>query len=153
MLPRDRAVLFADDSEDDRFFIKHACAEAGVTSAIAMVDDGDEVVKYLEGADVYGDRAKHPLPGLVVLDLKMPRKTGLETLKWIRDHRRFRCLPVIILSASINPGDIRGAYALGACAFLAKPSTAQELAELMRALKTFWLRFNEYPEDIAAGEA
>ena len=147
MLPRDRCLLFADDSADDRFFIKNACAEAGITAAIAMVDDGDEVVKYVDGAGAYADRRAHPLPGLVVLDLKMTRMSGLETLEWIRRHPTRRCLPVLILSASINPGDIRRAYELGVCAFLAKPSTAQELTELMRALKGFWLRFNEYPTD------
>ncbi|HXS99078.1 MAG TPA: response regulator [Elusimicrobiota bacterium] len=144
MLPRDRSILFADDSPDDRFFLKHACAEAGIASPIAMVEDGDEIVKYLEGAGAYADRRAHPLPGLVVLDLKMPRMTGLETLAWIRGYRACRCVPVLMLSASINPGDIRQAYELGANGFLAKPSTAQELIELMRALKSFWLRFNEY---------
>ena len=147
MLPRDKVLLFADDSADDRFFIKNACAEAGIASAIVMVDDGEQVVKYLEGQGAYADRPKHPLPGLIVLDLKMPRMTGLETLAWIRGRAAFRCLPVLILSASISPGDIRRAYELGANGFLAKPSTAQELAELMRALKAFWLRFNEYPGD------
>lgn len=145
MLPRGKAVLYADDSADDRFLFEHAYREAGVPQPLRIVDDGAEVEAYLRGDPKYADREKWPVPGLIVLDLKMPRRTGQETLEWIRGSEDWRAVPVLMLSASMHPGDIDRAYARGINAFLVKPTAASDLTRLMGCLKSFWLELAEHP--------
>jgi CheY-like chemotaxis protein len=145
MLPKDRAVLFADDDPNDRFLIEHACGQAQIAHPVVLLEDGEEVIAYLERRGRFADRARHPEPGLIVLDLKMPKRSGFETLAWIRKSPTYKCLPVLILSASLALEDVTEAYALAANAFMIKPSSAKELLELISGLKTAWLKFNEFP--------
>lgn len=145
MLSDREAILLADDNADDRFLMVEACKEAGIRNPLPVVEDGQQVIDYLEGAGPFSDPAKNPRPALAVLDIKMPRKTGLEALDWIRRSEQWRFLPVLLLTASAYPEDIRAAYRLGANAFHVKPTTIQELVELARAIKGYWLRFCEFP--------
>lgn len=147
MLPTNRAILFADDEASDRFLMSQAWKEVGITQRLAAVEDGEEAVDYLTGAGAFADRAKNPLPCLVILDLNMPRMNGFETLQWIRKSEQWKVLPVIVLSASAHPRDVALAYSLGAFAYVTKPSTANELIELVSAIKAFWLRFDELPPE------
>lgn len=140
-----KAVLFADDDINDRYLMLEACKDAGIRHPLVMVEDGEEVIHYLNGAGKYGDRALYPIPCLAVLDLSMPRKSGFDALRWIRESPQWRSLRVVILSASAQPRDVALAYELGACAYIMKPSTAEELIALAAAINSFWLRFAESP--------
>lgn len=143
MLPPAQGVLYADDSVDDRFLLKEAFAAAGIGGRLTELDDGAEVVSYLTRFGEHAGGA--PPPGLVIVDLKMPRMTGIEVLRWIRASDAWRCLPVVLLTASNAPGDVETAYDLGANAFLVKPSSATELVDIARALERFWVRHVEFP--------
>lgn len=127
-------VLLAEDSEDDRFLMTSAWKEAGIPDPLALVVDGLAAV----------DRLAASPPDLLILDLKMPGQDGFQVLQWVRLHERLRGLPVIILTASAQPGDVAKAYALGACAFLVKPTRYEELVEIVRGIKAFWLESNRY---------
>jgi CheY-like chemotaxis protein len=142
---RDRCVLMADDDENDVAFLQRAFRQAEVRNPLQVVPDGQAAVDYLSGAGKFADRNQYPLPCLILLDLKMPRKTGLEVLEWLQTQPTFRTYPVIVLSSSVYPSDIEGAYQKGANAFVTKPSGAPERTELVRMINGFWLNFNQLP--------
>ncbi|HZZ58993.1 MAG TPA: response regulator [Opitutaceae bacterium] len=127
-------VLYAEDSEDDAFLLQRAFTQAGVTHPLVVVPNGKAVVHYLSATGQYVDRAQHPFPRLVLLDIKMPHRTGLDVLCWIRQQPELRRLPVIILTSSAQDRDIASAYSLGANGYLVKPSNAAGLAQLGKDL-------------------
>lgn len=135
-----KSILFADDSEDDRFLMLEAAKSAGVASQFAFVVDGEEAVSYLEKWPA----GAHGNPRLALLDINMPRKNGFETLEWIRGSKRWAALPVLMLTASAEPSDMRASARLGANAYLIKPVRLEELVELIAAINAFWLRFTDY---------
>lgn len=143
-LPPGSTLLIADDSEDDRFLLAEAMRAADIVNPVQFVTDGKQAVDYLSGTGAFADRLKYPLPVLVLLDLKMPFMNGLQVLEWIRASPLKR-LPVIILSASSLPGDIERAYDLHVNSYLMKPSSLARLVTLLRAIRDYWLSFNEYP--------
>lgn len=147
MLPIERSILYADDDLNDRFLMVEACKEGGIKNRIAVVEDGVEVLDYLNGAGKFTDRAAHPVPCLAILDINMPRKSGIDALQWIRQSEKWKLLPVMILSASAHPNDVALAYRLGANVYVTKPSTVAELIELTAAINAFWVRFAEPAED------
>lgn len=134
-----KKILYAEDNPDDHFLMKEALRAAGLPDLVIPVEDGAEAVEYLK------DGGRRPAPALALLDIKMPRMTGLETLAWIRATDPWRRLPVVIFSASMHPGDVASAYELGANTFLLKPSSAEDLTQLVSALCAYWLRFAELP--------
>ncbi len=134
-----KCVLVAEDDENDVLFLERAFRKAEITNPLRVANDGQEAIDYLAGAGKYTDRVQYPLPCLVMLDLKMPRKNGMETLEWIRGQEHFRALPVIIFSSSVHPEEINRAYQLGASAFVSKPSGNQERLELAKRIKQSWL--------------
>lgn len=101
--------------------------------------NGQQAIEYFAGAGTYADRRQHPLPLLVLLDLKLPVRSGLEVLEWIRAQPAFRVVVIIVFSASSHPRDIQRAYELGANCFVTKPQKYSELVELARHLKAWWL--------------
>lgn len=137
--------LLVDDSEDDLYLFRAACQMAGLRNPLQEVHDGEDAVAYLKGEPPFNNRALHPLPMLMLLDLKMPRKDGFEVLEWLRKQPVLRRLPVFVLSASLRLEDAERAFDLGANGFLVKPSTLDELTEMVRTLGA-WLRFNHLPE-------
>jgi len=146
MLPEGTLVVLVEDNPDDRFLFERAWRGAGIKNPLRMLEDGHKALDYLFGTGEYGDRAQHPLPGLVLLDIKMPGLSGLDVLERLRGDEKFRRLPVAIVTASRSPDDIAESYRLGANAFFIKPSSVQELIELLTAIKECWIRFNEFPE-------
>jgi CheY-like chemotaxis protein len=141
----DRCVLLAEDDPNDVYFLKHAFKEAGIQNPLLTVADGQEAIDYLSETGKFSDRKQFPFPGLLILDLKMPRKTGLDVLQWLRKEDELRCLPAIMLSSSAHPTEVEKAYRLGVNAFVVKPPGISERAELARMIKDFWLKLNEPP--------
>ena len=131
-------ILVAEDDHKDIFLLRCAFTQAGVTVPLHFVYDGEQAIDYLEGNDSFSDRRTHPFPTLVLLDNKMPRLSGLDVLKWLRQQPRLRRLPVLIFSSSSLLRDINLAADLGANAYLVKPNTLEELRGLVRAIKEFW---------------
>lgn len=137
------AILVAEDDETDVLLLRRAFKEAGVTNPLTVVSDGQEAVDHLtmlQQAPAPGDR----MPALMILDLKMPRMTGLDVLEWLRGNAGTRCVPVIVFTSSAHQHDVERSFALGANAFVVKgPSTAERL-DFARFIQG-WLRFNERP--------
>lgn len=127
-------VLHVDDDPNDTALLQVACAKAAVDFELQNIEDGGQVIEYLSGIGKYADRVQYRLPGLVLLDLKMPRLAGLDVLKWIRNQSTLRELPVIVLSGSELQEDIRQAYAVGADSYLVKPPTFTSLIHLVREI-------------------
>jgi CheY-like chemotaxis protein len=142
----DFCILQVEDAENDIVLLQHAFAAADITNPLQVARDGQMAVDYLSGAGKYADRERYPLPGLVLLDLQLPRKTGLDVLKWVREQPYLKTLPVLVFTSSGQSGDIDSAYRAGANAFLIKPSGVVELTELLKVVKAFWLEYNQPPE-------
>src|SRR3977135_3657711 len=129
-----KTILQVEDDPNDVFFLQHAMKKAGVANPIQVASDGQEAIHYLQGAGKFADREQFPLPCLVLLDLKLPHVMGLEVLKWIREQSGM-ALVVVLLSASGDDADFASAYLLGAIAFLVKPTQANKLVEMAKAIQ------------------
>ncbi len=120
-----------EDDENDFMLLRRALQRADPGANLQWVRDGAEAKEYLLGQNRFRDRSKHPIPGVVLSDLKMPRCSGLELVQWIRRDAKLRTLPFIIFSASDQPADVGLAYQDGANWYLAKPSTLEALVEML----------------------
>lgn len=138
-------ILHVEDDQNDVILVQRAFRKANLGVHITSVFDGDRAVAYLSGRDVYTNRQQYPFPSLVLLDLKIPRKSGLEVLGWIRCHHEFKRLPVTILTSSKHEKDINQAYATGANSYLVKPVGFDALVDVVRLLSSYWLSLNEQP--------
>jgi CheY-like chemotaxis protein len=127
-----RVILIAEDDPDDAFIFKMMFKRATLPHTLHVVGDGQQVIDWLSGKDGYSDRDRYPLPDDVVLDLKMPVKTGFETLEWIRHHTEFHALPVIVLSSSDDQKDVKRAYELGATTYFVKSPHLQDVMQYLR---------------------
>lgn len=140
------SVLLVEDNPDDVALIQRAFRKANIANPLRIVTDGEQAVAYLAGRGEYADRARHPLPVLVLLDLKLPKRSGHEVLAWLRSQQGLRRLPVAVLTSSREAADVNRAYDLGANAYLQKPVGFEALHELVRTLNLFWLILNEKPD-------
>ena len=138
-------VLFAEDDDNDSFFLERAFKQAKIANPLKRVNDGEEAIEYLSGHGKYSDREVFPLPCLLLLDLKMPRKNGFEVLQWIRAQPGLKRLPVVVLTSSREDPDINRAYDLAANTYLVKPVQFEGLVEMMKALTMYWLMLAEKP--------
>ncbi len=129
-------ILHVEDNADDVMLTALAFRKAGVQAKLEVASDGDKAIAMLEAA------AGSDLPACVLLDLKLPGRSGHDVLAWVRRHPRLKRLPVIILTSSLLPGDINRAYELGANSYLSKPPDLEALVELARAIDLYWLRLN-----------
>jgi CheY-like chemotaxis protein len=132
-------ILIVEDDRNDALLIQRALRRARVINPLQLVEDGEQAIQYLNGDGQYADRSRHPLPELVLLDLHMPRVSGLEVLSWIRDQPQFRLLPVVILTSSDQAPDASRAYELGANSYLVKPGNFDELNQMAKRLGASWL--------------
>src|SRR5438477_2531535 len=139
-------ILHVDDDSNDVLLLQQACRKAGLACNLQALNDGDEAIAYLQGADKFANREQYPLPNLVLLDLKMPRLSGFDVLEWLRQDAKCRSLPVVVLSSSNQDADVQRAYALGANSYLVKPVDFETLVEIVRAVHHYWMNFNIQPE-------
>ena len=138
-------ILVAEDDPTDAYFFQRAFRRAGIPITLHFVRDGQEVVDYLQGEGQFADRALHPVPHVLLLDLKMPRMDGFDVLAWARNQPGLKDLLIVIFSASDEPGDISRAYNLGANSYLVKPHSMEELTALVGSFKKHWLESNTAP--------
>jgi CheY-like chemotaxis protein len=136
-------ILYVEDDQNDLILMRQAWGKAGVLNPLKVVTDGEQAVKYLSGEGKYADRSEFPLPILVLLDLKLPKLSGLDVLKWIRAEPSVQTVPVIMFSSSTRPEDIRTAYARGANSYLTKPPDHEGLTKMVASLKDYWLNCNQ----------
>ena len=135
-------IVIADDDEDDCRLIEEAFHDSDFAHPFAFVENGEELLKYLQGEPPYQDR---PFPGLILLDLNMPRMDGRTALMHMKRDPKLRSIPVIVLTTSNGEDDVHRTYDLGISAYIPKPSTYNGLIELVGALNNYWLRFVSLP--------
>ncbi len=140
MNARAAPVLAAEDEETDAYILRLAFEQARVANPLVIVGDGQEAVDYLNGITPYEDRAAHPLPALITLDLKMPRMNGFDVLSWLRARDQFKTIPAVVISSSSENADIREAHHLGARDYFVKPHRLDEFAGIIRTLQQRWLQ-------------
>jgi CheY-like chemotaxis protein len=131
-------LLVAEDDENDFLVLGRALRKANFETDLRRVSNGAEVIDYLAGENGFADRQTHPLPELILLDLKMPSKGGFDVLIWLRNQETLKKLPAVVLSASDNPTDMQQARALGATAYLVKPSAYDGYPKIVQALRDLW---------------
>jgi len=137
-------ILLADDDPDDRFMAQEALETSRLANDLVMVEDGEELMDYLLRGGRYADRPAGQ-PGLILLDLNMPRKDGREALEEIKSDPDLRRIPVVVLTTSKAEEDILRTYDLGVNSFITKPVTFDGLVEVMQELGRYWLEIVELP--------
>lgn len=139
-------ILLAEDGEGDSYWICKGLEQAGMD--YRLLKDGEEVLDYLQGRLNYADREAYPLPRVILLDIKMPRLSGLEVLAWIRKHQtlEIKRLPVIMLTNSDEASDRAEAYDLGASSFLVKPMQGTDLSAVVNKCCRYWIERTRLPE-------
>lgn len=140
------AVLLVEDNPDDVLLIQRAFRNGKVVNPLKVVTDGEQAVEYLAGRGRFADRSDNPLPSLMLLDLKLPRMSGLEVLEWLRGQPILKRLRVVVLTSSKEPKDINRAYELGANSYLVKPVAFESLVEMVKSLDLYWMLLSERPE-------
>ncbi len=138
-------ILMAEDDADDRMLVAEAFEEKRVANSLAFVEDGEELLDYLNRRGKYDDLKKYPRPDIILLDLNMPRMDGREALKIIKADPKLRGIPVIVLTTSQAERDILMSYDLGASSFITKPVTFEGLVETLGALDKYWVQIVQLP--------
>jgi CheY-like chemotaxis protein len=138
-------ILLVEDNEDDVFLMTRALKNALVDLPLQVAPDGQQALDYLAGIGPYADRVTYPKPAITFLDIKLPQVSGLEVLRWMREHSDWRRSVVIILTSSNHPDDVRQAYDLGANSYVVKPASFQQLVEFAKGFKSYWLACNRPP--------
>ena len=138
-------ILHVEDDPNDVLLVQRALKKINAPASIHSVSDGDQALAYLGGSNEFQDRQKYPVPQLVLLDLKMPRKSGLEVLGWIRQQASLKRLIVVIFTSSKHDLDINRAYELGANSYLVKPVGFEALQETIKQVSHYWGELNQAP--------
>jgi len=138
-------IVMADDDPEDREFAREALDESRLANDFHTVADGQELLAYLRREGEYAEEGAAPRPGLILLDLKMPRMDGLEALREIRSDPDIGFIPVVVLTTSAADQDIVDSYDLGANSYIRKPVTFESLVEALRAVGRYWFEIVELP--------
>ena len=144
-MDEDRRILLVEDNEDDVLLIERALRKGGISIPIHVVWDGDEAIEYLEGNGRYRNVELYPLPTVVLLDIRLPKRSGLEVLQWLKKHETLGVIPVIMFTNSEEDVDIQQAYVLGANSYLKKPYTLSDTTLLLQTISAYWLGHNKRP--------
>jgi len=139
-------VLLVEDDANDALLVRRAFRLASIANPVQTVEDGEEAVAYLSGKPPYADRDRYALPVLMLLDLKLPRKSGLEVLQWLRQQAVLKRLPVVVLTSSREAADVNRAYDLGANSYLVKPVAFESLLDMVKMLNLYWMILSEQPQ-------
>lgn len=140
-------ILMADDDEDDRMMTRNALRKARLANEIRFVVDGVELLDYLYHRGKYNDPADSPRPGLILLDLNMPKKDGREALKEIKADPNLRRIPIVVLTTSEAEEDIYRSYDLGVNSFITKPVSFEGLVFVVTALAQYWFQIVQLPHN------
>ncbi len=138
-------ILIAEDDPDDRLFIRRALRENKVENEVREVENGAELLDYLRGQGAYASMGAGRRPGLILLDLNMPRKSGREVLRELKSDPDLRTIPVVVLTTSDAESDVTYSYRQGANAFITKPASLADLLELFKRIDAFWLKAVQLP--------
>lgn len=142
-----QTILLVEDNPVDVLLMQRAFRnENFANTSLQIVRDGDAAVFYLNGDGEYSDRDRYPLPAIILLDLKLPRRSGHEVLVWLKQQPELKRLPVVMLTSSRQTLDVKRAYDLGANSYLVKPVGFASLSEMMRSFNEYWLNYTELPE-------
>ena len=143
-------ILMADDDPDDRELAKEALEESKLKNPLHFVENGEELMDYLHQRGAFASQEKYPLPGLILLDLNMPKKDGREALQEIKADPNLRHIPVVVLTTSKAEEDIVRSYDLGANSFISKPVTFAGLLHVVRAIGEYWFELVALPSGASA---
>ena len=139
------SILIADDDPDDRMLLEDAFRENGFTNELHFVEDGEQLLAFLRREGQWAEQAGEPYPGLVLLDLNMPKMDGREALRHMKADERFRTIPVVVLTTSKAEEDILRTYVTGVNSFMTKPVTFEGLMEVVRILANYWIQNVQLP--------
>lgn len=138
-------ILIADDDNEDRMLIIDALKENNVKNKVRSVENGEELLQYLKNTGIYSNKEKHPLPGIILLDLNMPKMDGREALKEIKGDKKLCSIPLIVFTTSMDNKDIQLSYKFGANSFISKPVTYSSMVHIMKSVCKYWLETVEHP--------
>jgi CheY-like chemotaxis protein len=144
-----KTILLVEDESGDAELLIRAFKKAGVQNPIRHLDNGDAALFYLKGIDTYVDRDKNPLPALILLDLKLPGMSGLELLRWLRQQKNLRRIPVLVLTSENDARLMDAAYDAGANSYLLKSVSPDEIERVVNLITNYWLNLNESPLIVA----
>jgi CheY-like chemotaxis protein len=145
--PRE-VILYAEDEKDDQYLIERAFEKIASPVELRFVEDGSEVLQYIQGEGKFADRVQFPLPTVIFLDIKMPRMNGFEVLQWLKSHETYKLIPVVMVSSSELQADIDRAYALCASVYLVKPTNPTQLQRCFKVTGEFFVEHVEKPSGV-----
>ena len=153
MGPRESAILLVEDDEADILLVRRAFRNAHIANPLLEVRDGQAAIQYLSGVGDYADRARYPIPFLILLDLRLPKLSGFEVIAWLRDQPQLSNVIVVVLTASDHVPDVTKARDLGANSYLVKPGNFEELVQMVKRIKGRWLLVDQLPERTVSNDS
>ena len=141
-------ILMADDDADDRRLTKEALEESRLANGIRFVEDGEELMDYLRHSGKFANLQEFPRPGLILLDLNMPRYDGRAALKEIKNDPDLRQIPIVILTTSKADEDVYRSYDLGVNSYIVKPVTFEALVDILQTIEKYWIEIVELPPEV-----
>jgi CheY-like chemotaxis protein len=142
---RNSTILVAEDDENDVLFLTRALRRIPIENPLQICSDGEQVIKYLKGEPPFSDRVTYPFPVVLFLDIKMPKVSGLEVLRWLNEHPDCSVIPTIVFTSSRLESDVRMAYKLGANSYIVKTPSFDELQKLIKVVCEYWGRCERPP--------